>query len=383
MAESGATVQNGIPELRRPEGLTSIGIEKFYNGKLAIRPPKDVCNFLRGSWNRNKILVAEVESALHAEDWIVLWGHYRFPNYFSRIFVDRHLNFDISCYDNDTVMKDALMNIDFRWEMEKLIKEKYEVEVVRRPRQRVRSPLPVPISLPISPLRIPFIGGPIPVFNPVITKIKSAPFRAPVPAPPLSNNVSDAPAPVPAPSLSNNVSDAPTISNNVSDNVSDAPPSPLYRSQNAPPLSNSAPLIRGMLLNIINAINAANAANAANTANAANAATNDVQQALPRPAGRPSRYDNDMVKFCVDLKRKLGQRRYPPLLTLDDACKIVNNIRPEFHDAAGRKILSVPTLRKRIFALHKITWSQLATDFDEGRNEAIDDARVVAAANAF
>lgn len=96
--------------------------------------------------------------------------------------------------------------------------------------------------------------------------------------------------------------------------------------------------------------------------------------------GRPPSYD-DMVRWCVGLKRCLWQRHVP--LTIEEAVQMVNDpslcVRPPALEGKS-KVLVASTLRKRVLGIYRITWSQVASDSDPGLNEDITDPSVIAAA---
>ena len=96
--------------------------------------------------------------------------------------------------------------------------------------------------------------------------------------------------------------------------------------------------------------------------------------------GRPPSYD-EMVKWCVNLKRCLWQRHVP--LTIEEAVHMVNDpslcVRPPALEGKS-KVLVASTLRKRVLGIYRITWSQVASDSDPGLHEEISDASVLAAA---
>lgn len=97
--------------------------------------------------------------------------------------------------------------------------------------------------------------------------------------------------------------------------------------------------------------------------------------------GRPPSYD-DMVRWCVDLKRILWQRHVP--LTIEEAVAMVND--PALCSSASElpktKTLVASTLRKRVLGIYKITWSQVATDADPGQHDEVINPSVLTAASA-
>lgn len=95
--------------------------------------------------------------------------------------------------------------------------------------------------------------------------------------------------------------------------------------------------------------------------------------------GRPPSYDA-MVKWCVDLKRILFQKKVN--LTIDEAVALVND--PAVYACGPRtahtKSLVASTLRKRVLGIYGITWSQVATSFDKDVNKEINDKDILFAA---
>lgn len=100
--------------------------------------------------------------------------------------------------------------------------------------------------------------------------------------------------------------------------------------------------------------------------------------------GRPPSYD-DMVVWCVNLKRCLWRRHVP--LTIEEAVALVNDAYPcaakhmAIQTEGKGKSLVASTLRKRVLGIFKLTWSQVATDADPGSNDEILDPSVLAAAS--
>lgn len=99
--------------------------------------------------------------------------------------------------------------------------------------------------------------------------------------------------------------------------------------------------------------------------------------------GRPPSYD-DMVVWCVQLKRCLWRRHVP--LTIEEAVAMVNDAyplakHPSIKTEGKGKSLVASTLRKRVLGIFKLTWSQVATDADPGSNDEIIDPSVLAAAS--
>lgn len=96
--------------------------------------------------------------------------------------------------------------------------------------------------------------------------------------------------------------------------------------------------------------------------------------------GRPPSYD-DMVQWCVHLKRTLSKRHVP--LTIDEAVNLVNDT--EFHQGilkdARSKILVASTLRKRVLGLYGLTWSQIATAHDPESSKVTSDPSILAASD--
>lgn len=95
--------------------------------------------------------------------------------------------------------------------------------------------------------------------------------------------------------------------------------------------------------------------------------------------GRPPSYDA-MVKWCVDLKRVLFQRKVT--LTIDEAITLVNDpiVYACGPKTAHTKSLVASTLRKRVLGIYGITWSQVATTLDKDVNKDIHDKDILNAA---
>ena len=99
---------------------------------------------------------------------------------------------------------------------------------------------------------------------------------------------------------------------------------------------------------------------------------------VERP-GRPPSYD-EMVKWCVDLKRFLSQKDV--MLTIEDVIPLVNNnlIYQTGTQANHRKLLVGSTLRKRVMGIYGITWSQVATSEDKDLHKKIANPDIMHAA---
>lgn len=81
------------------EMLTKKGMQRFKAGDNRVRPPKAATKLFGDSKWRH-IRLPEVENALEAEDLVVMWGHYHFPEALATgIVVGKLLNFKIEHYD--------------------------------------------------------------------------------------------------------------------------------------------------------------------------------------------------------------------------------------------------------------------------------------------
>lgn len=97
--------------------------------------------------------------------------------------------------------------------------------------------------------------------------------------------------------------------------------------------------------------------------------------------GRPPSYDA-MVRWCVDLKRILFQKKLN--LTIDEAIALVNDssIYACGPKTAHTKSLVASTLRKRVLGIYGMTWSQVATTTDKDVNKKIEDKSILFAATS-
>lgn len=78
--------------------ITKKGSSRLGPADNRVRPPKAATKLLpEAKWRHIRLL--DVQSALEAEDVIVFWAHYRFPEALTRNKAEGHLNFLPTHYD--------------------------------------------------------------------------------------------------------------------------------------------------------------------------------------------------------------------------------------------------------------------------------------------
>ena len=84
-----SNVSGAIPDL---PNITKKGASRLGPADNRVRPPKAATKLLpEAKWRH--IRLPDVQSALEAEDVVVLWAHYRFPEALPRSKAEGHLNF--------------------------------------------------------------------------------------------------------------------------------------------------------------------------------------------------------------------------------------------------------------------------------------------------
>ena len=80
--------------------VTRKGASRLGPGDNRVRPPKAATKlFPEAKWRH--IRLPDVESALEAEDLVVLWAHYRCPDVLSRHTAEGHLNYQLKHYNGE------------------------------------------------------------------------------------------------------------------------------------------------------------------------------------------------------------------------------------------------------------------------------------------
>lgn len=86
--------------------LTKKGELRFSSGDNRVRPPKAATKLLpEAKWRH--IRLPEVESALEAEDLVVLWGYLKYPKLLPKEKAESHLNFKVEHYDGKCKVQSA------------------------------------------------------------------------------------------------------------------------------------------------------------------------------------------------------------------------------------------------------------------------------------
>jgi hypothetical protein len=105
--------------------MTKKGATRMGPGDNRVRPPKAATKLLpEAKWRH--IRLPDVQSALEAEDIVVLWGHYKFPEALPRNKAESHLNFVWRHY-KDSQLKILLEPIQSAFELENFLKDRYGV----------------------------------------------------------------------------------------------------------------------------------------------------------------------------------------------------------------------------------------------------------------
>lgn len=81
--------------------LTKKGVLRLGPGDNRVRPPKAATKLLpEAKWRH--IRMPDVESALEAEDWVVMWAHFTHPDVLPKPKAEGLLNFRLSHYDGES-----------------------------------------------------------------------------------------------------------------------------------------------------------------------------------------------------------------------------------------------------------------------------------------
>ncbi len=111
--------------LSKSSEMTKKGATRMGPGDNRVRPPKAATKLLpEAKWRH--IRLPDVQSALEAEDIVVLWGHYKYPEALPRSKAEGHLNFLWRHY-KDSQLKILLEPIQTAFELENFLKDRYGV----------------------------------------------------------------------------------------------------------------------------------------------------------------------------------------------------------------------------------------------------------------
>jgi hypothetical protein len=424
--------------------LTAKGHSRLGPGDNRVRPPKAATKLLNVRWRH--IRLPNIQAALEAEDWVVMYGHLRNPEKLSKDKMNTMLNFHPSHY-NENTMRKILESFRNTYELEHFLKDRYRGVALKKSTSKHRS-LPAgqsarneylsskkdkgniseAYSMPnmshstsLSPqlVSLEAIKSGVPLYTKtsIYTSSKDSDENKREKNPigvrdghsfPPSGGLKVGFGPLDDRHLAmenygglswpllQNPSTVTDLSktHELSMVVSDCPPNPQNKGEmnlrlsqqgkptNLPP-KNAEMKVDSNKKDMIDAENQFTFEDP----RVYGAVHSDSYQTSPEEGVyvyKPGRPPSydAMVRWCVDLKRILFQKKLN--LTIDEAIALVNDssVYACGPKTAHTKSLVASTLRKRVLGIYGITWSQVATTTDIDVNKEIKDKSIISAATS-
>ena len=424
------------------ELLTAKGHGRLCPGDTRVRPPKAATKLLNAKWRH--IRLPNIQAALEAEDWVVMYGHLLNPRALSKSKMKTMLNIHPSHYDDMAIYK-VLTSLSNANELEHFLKDRYGVGAQKKTRtnqkvlptgkvarkedvgftgigknipdthsmQNLKSPSN---SMPSQFGSIEAVKSGVPLYeNSIIrsasqdakknkgeegSKISNERYSFPAPSGPRIGSASVQAQSLPIisygglswpmlqnPSTVADFSKNSELSRNISQNSRSMP---TKFGQNTRPNQQSR-TVDDLSQNVQRQVDAIQRGKSQ--------ISNENEMQVPVSNGGVPSEDQDqhslegglykagrppsydaMVRWCADLKRILFQKKVN--LTIDEAIALVND--SSFYacgpKTAHTKSLVASTLRKRVLGIYGITWSQIATTADKDVNKNINDKAILFAA---